>query len=153
VNPEGKDSEDEARTRRKIGPVTTQQRTTVPTMKETVLLVEDNAMVRRSIENTLRGIGYKVIAVDSGEHCIELMKGSAEALDLMITDVVMPEMNGKELMDQVHALRPQLPILFMSGYDRSTLAARKQPVASEHFLQKPFDTDDLLAAIRKAIGS
>lgn len=126
-------------------------RNTSPTMKETILLVEDNAMVRRSIESTMCGMGYKVIAVESGEHCIELMKGLTERVDLLITDVVMPAMSGKELMDRVHVLRPTLPVLFMSGYDRSALASRKQPVASEHFLQKPFDSEDLVSAIRKAI--
>jgi two-component system cell cycle sensor histidine kinase/response regulator CckA len=118
----------------------------------TLLLVEDNAMVRRSIENTLRGMGYVVLAVESGERCIEIVRDPSQRVDLLITDVVMPEMSGKELIERVHELRPGLAVLFMSGYDRSTLATRKQPVVIEHFLQKPFDSEDLLLALRKVFG-
>ncbi len=118
----------------------------------TLLLVEDNAMVRRSVENILRGMGYGVLAVESGQRCLEVVRDPSRPVDLLITDIVMPEMSGKELIERVHALRPGLPVLFMSGYDRSTLATRKQPVAAEHFLQKPFDSEDLARAVRKAIG-
>jgi CheY-like chemotaxis protein len=118
----------------------------------TLLLVEDNSMVRRSIENTLRGMGYRVLAVESGERCIEVVQDLARPIDLLITDVVMPEISGKELIERVHVLRPGLPVLFMSGYDRSTLASRKQPVVVEHFLQKPFDSEDLARAVCKVIG-
>ncbi|HEY5282034.1 MAG TPA: ATP-binding protein, partial [Polyangia bacterium] len=117
-----------------------------------VLLVEDNGMVRRSVEVTLHGMGYRVTAVESGERCLEVVRDLALPLDLLITDVVMPEMSGKELILRVHAMRPGLPVLFMSGYDRSTLASRKQGVTAEHFLQKPFDSEDLSLAVRKAIG-
>jgi len=123
-----------------------------PTLSEgNLLLVEDNAMVRRSIENTLRGMGYRVLAVESGEHCLKIVSDPAQRVDLLITDVVMPEMSGKELIERVHVMRPGLPVLFMSGYDRSTLATRQQPVVIEHFLQKPFDSEDLFQAVRKAI--
>jgi YesN/AraC family two-component response regulator len=74
-------------------------------------------------------------------------------VDLLITDIVMPKMSGKELILRVHMLRPGLPVLSMSGYDRSTLASRKQSVAIEHFLQKPFDSRDLLLAVREALGA
>jgi DNA-binding NtrC family response regulator len=109
-------------------------------------------MVRRSVEVTLHGMGYGVIAVESGERCLEVVRDLALPLDLLITDVVMPEMSGKDLILRVHAMRPGLPVLFMSGYDRSALASRKQSVAAEHFLQKPFDSEDLSLAVRKAIG-
>lgn len=117
-----------------------------------ILLVEDNAMVRRSIEATLRGFGYRVTAVASGDECIDTVKRATTPFDLLITDVVMPQMSGKELIDRVHGILPTLPVLFMSGYDRSTLASRKQAVASAHFLQKPFDGEDLSAAVASAMG-
>jgi signal transduction histidine kinase/CheY-like chemotaxis protein len=120
--------------------------------KPNILLVEDNAMVRRSIEATLRGLGYRVVAVASGDACIETVGHAAEPIDLLITDVVMPEMSGKELIDRVRAVLPELPVLFMSGYDRSTLASRSQSVAAEHFLQKPFDCEDLSAAVVSAMA-
>lgn len=124
---------------------------TAPIPKPNILLVEDNAMVRRSIEATLRNLGYQVSSVASGDECIEAVKRAPVSFDLLITDVVMPEMSGKELIDRVHGILPKLPVLFMSGYDRSTLASRKQSVASEHFLQKPFDGEDLSAAVAKAM--
>jgi two-component system cell cycle sensor histidine kinase/response regulator CckA len=122
-------------------------------MSATVLLVEDNAMVRRSIEATLRGMGYAVLAVESGLRCLETVRARTGPIDLVMTDVIMPEMGGKELIDRVREVRPGIPALFMSGYDRATLAGRKEPVAFEHFLQKPFDSDDLADAVRKAIAS
>ncbi len=122
------------------------------TSTASLLLVEDNPMVRRSIETTLRGMGYRVLAVESGECCMEAVKDPTVKVDLLITDIVMPEMSGKELIERVHALRPGLPVLFMSGYDRSTLASRKQSVTAEHFLQKPFDSQDLARSVRAAIG-
>jgi two-component system, cell cycle sensor histidine kinase and response regulator CckA len=124
-----------------------------PAPETTLLLVEDNAMVRRSIEHTLRSMGYRVLAVESGERCVEMVLDLGVRVDLLITDVVMPEMSGKELVLRVHALRPGLPVLFMSGYDMSTLASRKQSMAVEHFLQKPFDSRDLLQAVRAAFGA
>jgi two-component system, cell cycle sensor histidine kinase and response regulator CckA len=117
----------------------------------TVLLVEDNAMVRRSIETTLRGMGYKVLAVESGEQCIELLKGSSESVDLLITDVVLPKIDGKELIKRVRVLKPALAVLYMSGYDRSTLASTKATGPIEHFLQKPFIAEELGHAVRSAL--
>ena len=118
-----------------------------------VLLVEDNPMVRRSIEATLRLAGYQVTSVDSGERCLETVERLDTPLDLLISDVVMPEMSGEEMIGRVHELRPDLPVLFISGYDRSTLARRKHAAACEHFLQKPFDSEDLFAAVREAMAS
>ena len=122
-------------------------------VKAHIVLVEDNQMVRRSIEATLRGLGYDVTAVGSGEHCIRAVSGASEPVDLLITDIVMPHMSGKELTERVHAIRPSLPVLYMSGYDHSTLVSRKQGVAAEHFLQKPFDCEDLSAAVIQAMAA
>jgi CheY-like chemotaxis protein len=116
-----------------------------------VLLVEDNPMVRRSIEATLRVAGYQVISVGGGEPCLELLGRRDTTLDLLITDVVMPVMSGEVLIERVRALRPELPVLFISGYDRSTLA-HKHPGRLDHFLQKPFDSQDLFAAVRAALA-
>jgi two-component system cell cycle sensor histidine kinase/response regulator CckA len=118
-----------------------------------VLVVEDNAMVRRSIEVTLKAAGYRVTSVESGQRCIETVARTSEPLDLLITDVIMPEMSGEEMIRRVRELRPELPVLFISGYDRSTLARRKQAVAAEHFLQKPFDSEDLFAAVRVVLAA
>jgi two-component system cell cycle sensor histidine kinase/response regulator CckA len=124
-----------------------------PSSKASILLVEDNAMVRRSIETTLRALGYGVAAVASGDECIEAMHKAGHPIDLLITDVIMPNMSGKELIDRVRAITPDVPVVFMSGYDRATLEIAAQPAASEHFLQKPFDGEDLSAAVVKALAT
>lgn len=121
-------------------------------IKANILLVEDNAMVRRSIEATLKGLGYGVVAVSNGDACIQAVNTATAPIDLLITDVVMPEMSGKELIERLRAIQSTLPVLFMSGYDRSTLASRRQSVAAEHFLQKPFDCEDLSAAVVRAMA-
>jgi two-component system, cell cycle sensor histidine kinase and response regulator CckA len=123
-----------------------------PVASANILLVEDNSMVRRSIEATLRGLGHRVVAVASGDECIAAVGQATLPIDLLITDVVMPEMSGKELIDRVRTILPDLPVLFMSGYDRSTLASRRQSVSAEHFLQKPFDCEDLVAAVLSAMA-
>jgi len=117
-----------------------------------VLVVEDNPMVRRSIEVTLRAAGYRVTSVESGERGIQEVARLDQSLDLLISDVVMPEMTGDQLLERIRQLRPNLPVLFISGYDRSSLARRKTPVMNEHFLQKPFDSEDLFSAVRKALS-
>ncbi|MBN2574757.1 MAG: response regulator [Deltaproteobacteria bacterium] len=118
-----------------------------------VLVVEDNAMVRRSIEVTLRSAGYQVTSVESGERCLEALARLDEPFHLLISDVVMPEMSGEQLVARVRELRPALPVLFISGYDRATLARRRPPGGNEHFLQKPFDSEDLFVAVRKALAA
>jgi CheY-like chemotaxis protein len=123
-------------------------------LKGSILLVEDNPMVRRSVESSLRGMGYAVTAVENGAQCLAALRADPSlSLDLMITDVVMPEMSGKELIERVRQLRPSLPVVFMSGYDLSTLAGRRQSVAAEHFLQKPFDFQDLAQAVLGAMAA
>lgn len=119
-----------------------------------ILLVEDNPMVRRSVESTLRGMGYTVVAVDDGEQALAVLRAEPRRpLNLLVTDVMMPAMSGKELISRAHELRPELPVLFMSGYDRSTLASSKQTVVTQHFLQKPFDSQDLAQAVEGAIAA
>ncbi len=118
-----------------------------------ILLVEDNAMVRRSIEATLRGLGYRVTAVASGVDCIQTVEATDEPVDLLITDVMMPQMNGKELTERVRAVAAGLPVLYMSGYDRLSIVGREQPTVAEHFLQKPFDSEELSEAVLRAMAA
>jgi two-component system cell cycle sensor histidine kinase/response regulator CckA len=117
-----------------------------------ILLVEDNTMVRHSIEATLRGLGYRVTAVASGAQCVQMVAAGIDRVDLLVTDVMMPEMSGKELAVRVRAVAAGLPVLYMSGYDQATLASREPVIAAEHFLQKPFDSEELLAAVTRAMA-
>jgi two-component system, cell cycle sensor histidine kinase and response regulator CckA len=129
------------------------ERASALSSKANLLLVEDNAMVRRSVEAMLRGLGYAVTAVASGNECIDAVKTAGRPFDLLITDVIMPQMSGKELIDRVRATTPNLAVLFMSGYDRTMLEIEVRPDATEQFLQKPFDGEDLSTAVVKALAS
>lgn len=111
-----------------------------------MLLVEDNPMVRRSVEATLTNFGYQVIAAETGEEAIELLQGGK--VDLLVSDMVLPEMDGKVLVERARRLLPSLPVLFMSGYDLSNSIPRGMVT----FLQKPFDAQDLAQAVRQALG-
>jgi two-component system cell cycle sensor histidine kinase/response regulator CckA len=118
-----------------------------PGAGETVLLVEDNEMVRRSIGAVLTSIGYRVLAAESGERAIDVLKKETGRIDLLLSDMVLPAMGGTDLMAEARTILPKLPILFMSGYDLS-LAYRD---SEAKFLQKPFDAHDLALAVRQAL--
>lgn len=119
-----------------------------PGAVETVLLVEDNEMVRRSIGALLTSIGYRVLAAESGERALDVLKQEAEHIDLLLSDMVLPAMGGQDLMAQARTIHPKLPIVFMSGYDLS----RSYQGTEAKFLQKPFDAHDLAVAIRQALS-
>src|SRR5579871_60328 len=87
---------------------------------ETILLVEDEPTVRALAAQALRGRGYTVQEASNGEEALRLVKGREEEIALLITDVIMPQMNGKELGDRLQAIHPALKILFASGYTENT---------------------------------
>jgi two-component system cell cycle sensor histidine kinase/response regulator CckA len=118
-----------------------------PGARETVLLVEDNEMVRRSIGAILTSIGYRVLAAESGERALDVLKREAGRIDLLLSDMVLPAMGGRDLMAQARTIFPKLPILFMSGYDLSS----SYQGSEAKFLQKPFDAHDLAIAVRQAL--
>ena len=122
-----------------------------PNEQETLVLVEDNAMVRRSMEATLRGNGYRVIAVDSGRRCIETVEGLADPVALLITDVVMPEMNGRDLARHVVSLNPRTKHLFMSGYTADIIAHHGVFDEGAPFIEKPFSAAELAIKVSEAL--
>ena len=94
---------------------------------ERVLLVEDNEAVRRLLQKVLGRAGYDVVAVGTAEEALELFAGSDYACDLLVSDVVLPGMNGRALYDVLEAKRPGLPVLFVSGYSHDVLAETGLP--------------------------
>ncbi len=116
---------------------------------ETVLLVEDEAAVRSLVRSMLRARGYSVLEASSGEDALERYGNGLDGIDLLLTDVVMPGMNGRVLAERLTARRPALKVLFMSGYtEDAVLGAGARDV---HFLQKPFTTDGLRAKVRQTL--
>jgi PAS domain S-box-containing protein len=121
----------------------------LPHGSEWVLVVDDEDGVRDFIERALSRLGYHVTAVSSGEEALERVRGYfSEPIDLLITDVVLPGMSGPELATALGASRPQLPILYVSGYASDVTAFHGLPGLAAHVLAKPFGMDTLVRRVR-----
>ncbi|MDO9264740.1 MAG: response regulator, partial [Desulfosalsimonadaceae bacterium] len=118
---------------------------------ETVLLVEDESAVLKLSRHLLERLGYKVLPANSPAEAIQLAEKHAGKIDLLITDVVMPGMNGRDLANRLLLFRPGLKRLFMSGYTANAIVHRGVLEEGVHFIQKPFSTKDLGAKVRKAL--
>ena len=121
------------------------------TGKETVLLVEDESVILDLGMRMLRRLGYKVLAANSPRQAIELAQNSESPIELVISDVVMPGMNGRQLVDQLCKMHPDLKVVFMSGYPADLIT--QKGMLHEHvvFLQKPFTQDQLASRLREAL--
>ncbi len=120
---------------------------------ETILLVEDNAMVRDLAVDALREAGYHVLLAEDGLEALRLAGAHPQPIDLLVTDVVMPEMSGVALAEKLLAERPGLRIIFMSGYTDETIAHHGVETGSSVFLSKPFMTDTLLVKVREVLDA
>jgi PAS domain S-box-containing protein len=118
---------------------------------ETILLVEDEPGVRRVAARILRAAGYKVLDADGASRAMELFDEHGGTIDLLVTDVVMPEMDGRRLAEQLHLKRPDLRVLYMSGYTDDAVVRYGISHAEMAFLQKPFTAQDLQAKVRSAL--
>jgi PAS domain S-box-containing protein len=120
---------------------------------ETILLVEDEPALLRICRRALERLGYTVLAASTPAEAIHLAAEYSSQIHLLITDVVMPEMNGRELAKQLHSLHPNLKRLFMSGYTANVIAHHGVLQEGIQFLQKPFTVVALADKVREAIGS
>jgi PAS domain S-box-containing protein len=120
---------------------------------ETVLVVEDDEMVRALVGQALQAAGYRVLSAGDGDEALQLAHQHPSAIELMVTDVVMPGMNGPQLVERLHASRPETAILFISGYADSTVVRQQVLLAGSQFLQKPFTVESLLARVRILLDS
>lgn len=118
---------------------------------ETVMVVEDNDMVRQLTVDVLSRRGYVVLEASGGEECLQKLGELSAPLDLLITDVVMPEMNGKMLYKQAAQLIPGLKVLYMSGYTENVIASRGVLDEGVNFIQKPFAPTSLAAKVREVL--
>lgn len=140
-----------------LGPVTEEKKKEAvePIEKgtETILLVEDEIAVKDLVKLMLERLGYNVITTISPNDAIQLVKNNAQEIHLMIVDVVMPEMTGRELADQVMSMLPELKVLFMSGYTADVIAHHGILDKNVNFLQKPFSIKNLAAKIREVLDA
>ncbi|GIF16115.1 ATP-binding protein [Actinoplanes teichomyceticus] len=120
---------------------------------ETVLVVEDEDALRDVAGRILTGAGYRVLSAEGGSRALELAAGHDGEIDLLLSDVVMPGMLGKELAERLTGARPSTRVLYMSGYAQPVLASQGTLDPGVALLEKPFTADDLLAAVRKRLDS
>ncbi len=110
---------------------------------ETVLVVEDEDMVREYVKTVLLTKGYKVLEAQYGAEALKLIRQYKEPIHLMLTDIVMPQMSGRELAGIVKEILPEIIILYMSGYSSDRFGELEDIIAGGHFLQKPFTEKEL----------
>ncbi len=118
---------------------------------ETVLVAEDEESILRLVEKVLEGLGYRVLSAGSPSEALALAEQHEGEIDLLLTDVIMPEMNGKELADRLATRHPGLRRLYMSGYTADVIAHRGVLSDATLFLQKPFSRRDIATKIRAAL--
>jgi CheY-like chemotaxis protein len=115
---------------------------------ETVLLVEDEPMVRSLAARALRNFGYTIIEASDGRQALEVFQRQESDIALVVTDVAMPDMGGRELATRLNELAPELPVLFMSGYTGEEVTERGMLPAGVPFQSKPFAPDALASRVR-----
>jgi signal transduction histidine kinase/CheY-like chemotaxis protein len=118
---------------------------------ETVLLVEDQALLRRVVSVMLKSSGYKVLAVESPEKGLQTVREHTGPIELLITDVVLPGMNGRPLAEEILKMRPETKVLFVSGYTENALILDGQLDLAINFLAKPFTVEALGRKMREIL--
>jgi CheY-like chemotaxis protein len=119
--------------------------------RETILLVEDEDDVRALAREVMERQGYRVLEASDGLQALRRYQSEGDRIDLVLSDVVMPRMSGRELVDRVRAIRPDMRVLYMSGYTEDAIVRHGVRDASTVLLGKPFAPADLLAKIREVL--
>ncbi len=122
-----------------------------PQGHETVLVVEDDDMVRELAVSVFENEGYRVVYAENGARCLEKIASMLESLDLMLTDVIMPNMNGKVLHERVAEVHPQIRVVFMSGHPEDVISNHEVLDPGVDFIQKPFSVQDLCTRVRDVL--
>ncbi|GAA0469833.1 histidine kinase [Paractinoplanes deccanensis] len=117
----------------------------------TILVVEDEADLARVVTRILAKAGYHVVATESAPHALELF--AEHPCDALLTDVIMPEMSGPQLAELLHEQRPDLPVVYMSGYSNGLLGSTRVLDPGIPFVEKPFTADDLLHKLHEALAA
>lgn len=120
---------------------------------ETLLLAEDQPSIREVLREFLESKGYKVLEAQNGSHALEIAEHHSGAIDVLVTDVIMPQVRGLELAKRVTELYPNICVIFMSGYSEDALLEnRLLPQTNTTLIQKPFDPEDLAQRIRESLS-
>ena len=118
---------------------------------EVILLVEDDLPILKLAKKTLHGLGYKVLAAGTPSEAMALAEQHPGGIDLLLTDVIMPQMNGRELAERLQTFYPDIKCVYMSGYTSNVIAHHGVLDEGVHFIQKPFFKKDMAKTVRKAL--
>jgi two-component system, cell cycle sensor histidine kinase and response regulator CckA len=121
--------------------------------KHIVLVVDDEEGLRNLVCRTLQAEGYDTLEAAHGAEALEVMEKAVEPVDLVVTDVVMPGMDGRELGRRLAQRWPTLPILYISAYDVNDIFRRGSPRTSAPFLQKPFPAERLITRVQQLLSN
>jgi DNA-binding NtrC family response regulator len=124
-----------------------------PRGTETLLLVEDESAVRQSGKEFLQSSGYTVLDAPNGDDALRMARSYSDTIHLMITDVVMPRMGGPKLAEELSTERPEMKVLFVSGYAENTVLQHGTIDMASQFLQKPFTLKSLARKINDVLHS
>jgi two-component system cell cycle sensor histidine kinase/response regulator CckA len=119
--------------------------------RETILLVDDHPSVRKLLGSILKSEGYSVLEAGSGAEALELCHQYHDEIHLLLTDIIMPEMQGHALAQHVVNLRPSIQILYMSGYVDPQAFQQLEPQGEDHFLKKPCDMSEVSRKVRRLL--
>ena len=118
---------------------------------ETILLVEDDDAVRAVTSRALLRFGYTVLAAEGGSQALKLLEDHGDTIHLLLTDIMMPGMNGVEVARRILEARPGIRVFFMSGYADQDLVRQGLLAPGTHFIQKPFTPFELVERVRRIL--
>lgn len=142
----------EAALRRKTAAKTSTVDGKAPRVAETILLVEDEAAVRALAKRILTHGGYRVLEASDGAIALRLAAAHVGEIDLVLTDVAMPNLGGRGMVEELRELSPGMRVLFMSGYPRDEVFPEKEIAGQTPYIQKPFTSETLSGEVRAALG-
>jgi two-component system cell cycle sensor histidine kinase/response regulator CckA len=118
---------------------------------ETVLVVEDTAAVRTIVQRMLSGRGYVVLTAADGQEALAILQSSGNAIDIVLCDIFMPDLSGREIVSRIQARSPRIRALFMSGHNSAALIQDGKLEIGAAFVQKPFTPAALVRKIREVL--
>jgi two-component system cell cycle sensor histidine kinase/response regulator CckA len=117
----------------------------------TILVVDDAESIRKLVCAMLRQNGYRCVDAGDGVEALEIVQHATESVSLVLTDMIMPKMNGAELARELSRMRPDVRIVFMSGYSDDPVVQQVERTVSHHFLPKPFTSTALIEKVRQSL--